>query len=403
MSHLRAEIPHELRNLGVNLHPGSEDDGWIVPPPVILGDGTIAQLLKDGEALHAAYEAIEAATHIICLQVYIFGSDKTGQAFADLLCRKAAEGVRVFVIYDSFGSLMSDRRMFRQMRQAGVRVEEFHPVRPWECRFSWRPFNRDHRKLVVVDHNVAWLGGLNIGDEYAGPWIVGLGELVVEPWRDTAVGLRGPAARQLFAAFKQTWKYTQHGGRIAQCALFYDSEPFDILATVATLSSQLRKRLTQSVRSARRSIQLTMAYFAPDDDLVNELCLAAKRGVCVQLMIPAKSDLRILTTAARSFYDRLLSAGVRVYERLHVILHAKTMVVDGELSVVGSTNLDYRSIEYNNEISIAIRSPEFGEKMNHLFENDMKFSRAIDPKVWRRRPWMDRFGQWAVSRARYLL
>ncbi|MCS7034620.1 MAG: phospholipase D-like domain-containing protein, partial [Phycisphaerae bacterium] len=172
MSHLRADIPGNLHNVGLNLHPGPEDDGWRNPPPVVLADGTIAQLLKDGEALREAYQAIANAQRMVCLEVYIFGSDETGRAFADLLCRCAQDGVRVYVSCDSFGCLWTDRAIFRQMREAGVRVEEFHPMRPWECRYSWRPANRDHRKLLVVDEQVAWLGGMNIGDEYAGPWVV---------------------------------------------------------------------------------------------------------------------------------------------------------------------------------------------------------------------------------------
>jgi len=403
MSHLRADVPHDLKNSGLNLHPGAEDDGWYKPPPVILGDGTIVQLLKDGEALKAAYDAIAGAKRLICLQVYIFGSDATGKAFAELLSRKAAEGVRVLVSYDSFGSFASDRRMFSQMRRAGVRVEEFHPVRPWDCRYSWRPFNRDHRKLVVVDEDIAWLGGLNIGDEYAGPWITGMESMEIEPWRDTAVGLRGPAAKSLFRAFVASWRYLHTGGRITRCEYIRDHDLYDVIATVPTIKSKVSQRFRAALKDAKRSALLTMAYFAPDDEMLNEMCHAAKRGVEVKLLIPAKCDLPVLTTAARSFYETLLKAGVHVYERQHVILHAKTMVIDGRISVVGSTNLDYRSIEYNCELSIAIRSSEFGEKMTSLFENDVLFSKRIRLDHWRKRTIRDRVGQWAVSRARYLL
>lgn len=388
----------------MNVHPGSSDDGWAAPPPVVLDDGTIAQLLKDGEALHAAYEAIRLARVQVCLQVYIFASDHTGQAFTDLLCRKAAEGVQVFVMYDSFGALSTDRSIFQRMRRSGVRVEEFHPVRPWECRFSWRPFNRDHRKLVVVDGQISWLGGMNIADEYAGPWVAGDKALVrAEPWRDTAVGLRGPGTRELLTAFKRTWRYLQHGGRITRCQHIHDGQSIDVLATVACLNSPLRPRLKQAFGAARDSIDLTMAYFAPDDELVAALCAAAARGVRVRLMLPSKSDMRILVTAARSFYERLLRAGVAVYERQQAILHAKTMVIDGHSSVVGSTNLDYRSIEYNCELSVLIRSESFGRQMVTLFENDMRFATRIELNRWRRRRVLDRLGQWTVSRARYLL
>jgi cardiolipin synthase len=146
-----------------------------------------------------------------------------------------------------------------------------------------------------------------------------------------------------------------------------------------------------------------MAYFAPDDVLIDELCKAADRGVHVQLMLPGRGDVKLLVVAARSFYDKLMSHGIDVYERQNVVLHAKTLVIDGHISVIGSTNLDYRSIEYNCELSAIIRSDELGAQMHRLFDHDIRHSKQIDPDVWRHRPFWDRVGQWAVSRARYLL
>jgi cardiolipin synthase len=146
-----------------------------------------------------------------------------------------------------------------------------------------------------------------------------------------------------------------------------------------------------------------MAYFAPDDPLIDELCKAAKRGARVRLIVPGRSDVHLLTLAARSFYERLMSCGVEVYERQGAVLHAKTIVVDGHTSILGSANLDYRSIEYNLELSAAIRNDTFGRQMQDLFENDVLYSKRISLKEWRRRPRWDRFVQWAVSRARYLL
>src|SRR6478672_1680094 len=149
---------------GLNIEPGSDDDGT-VPDPVELADGSVVQLYKDGEALHAGYEAIKQAKQRICLEMYIFASDATGRAFADLLCERAREGILVYVIYDSFGSIATDRAMFDQMRKAGIKLVEFHPFWPWEGRFSWRPLNRDHRKLLVIDNDMAGLGGLNLAGE----------------------------------------------------------------------------------------------------------------------------------------------------------------------------------------------------------------------------------------------
>jgi cardiolipin synthase len=214
--------------------------------------------------------------------------------------------------------------------------------------------------------------------------------------------------KHLIGAFSRTWQYVTHGGRIRRAEYQYNidgrhGDHMGLFASVPTMNSQLRSMLHQLLRSARESICLTMAYFAPDDPLIAELTGAAKRGVRVRLMLPGKCDIHLLIVAARSFYETLLSAGVEIYERQSVILHAKTMAIDGKTTIIGSTNLDYRSIEYNCELSAIVRSEEFGAQMDLLFENDVRFAKRITLKEWRRRPFLDRVGQWAVSRARYLL
>lgn len=391
--------------VGLNLHPDSYDDGWAAPPPVRLSDGTLVRLFKDGEALLAAYDAIKAAKRRICLEVYIFASDETGRAFADLLCQKAREGLSVYVIYDSFGSIEADGDMFRRMRDSGVRIGQFNPIWPWECDFSWRPINRDHRKLLVIDDHIAGLGGLNIAAEYGGSWVVKSTQTHPDFWRDNAVALIGPSAAKFLESFRRSWHYIANGGRTRSAEFIYNlyNGELGVLATVPTMNSPLRPFLCRLLREARSSVFLTVAYFAPDDPLVAELCAAARRGVCVRLMLPGRCDVKILRMAAQSFYEMLMVAGVEIFERQGVVLHAKTLVVDGETCLLGSTNLDYRSIEYNCEISAIIRSGIFGAQMQRLFENDVHYSQQIRLSEWRRRPWLDRVGQWAVSRARYLL
>ena len=392
---------------GVNIAPGSDDDGWTVPPPVKLSDGSLVQLYKDGEALHAAYEAIKSAKKRVCLESYIFASDDTGRAFADLLSKKAREGLDVYVIYDSFGSFASDREMFRAMARSGVRVREFHPVRPWECKYSWRPANRDHRKILFVDDDRAGLGGLNVGGEYGGSWVTLSKKGPDEFWRDNAVSIRGPSARYLLKAFGKTWNYIGRGGRIGATELNHNLKPgegdFGLLATVPTPRSPLRTFLCDLMGCAKKSVYITMAYFAPHDELIEEICKADKRGVRVRLMLPGRSDVKVVQIAARSFYEKLMSCGVEIYERQVVVLHSKTMVVDARVSVVGSTNLDHRSIEYNCELSTVVRSEAFGRQMVDLFENDVMYAKRISLKEWRKRPWSDRVVQWGVSRARYLM
>ncbi|HEX4125377.1 MAG TPA: phospholipase D-like domain-containing protein [Tepidisphaeraceae bacterium] len=396
-------------SLGLNIGPDA-GDGWEQPQPVQLADGTLVRLYKDGEALLAAYDAIKSARRRICLEVYIFASDDTGRAFADLLASQARRGIEVSVIYDSFGSIDTDPAMFESLRKAGVMVRQFHPMRPWECDFSWRPINRDHRKLLMIDEEIAGLGGLNIAYQYAGSWVVKSKYAAGEFWRDDAVALVGPSAGLFEACFSRTWQYIHRGGRIRRAEFSHalaetitGSADLGILASVPTISSRLRPLICNLLQQARESILMTMAYFAPDDPLIDELCKAARLGVRVRLMLPGRCDIRLLRIAAHSFYERLLEAGVEIYERQGVVLHAKSLVVDRRLVLVGSMNLDYRSIEYNCELSMVIRSVEFGRQMSGLFEHDVRFAEQIRLGQWRSRPWLDRVGQWAVSRARYLL
>jgi cardiolipin synthase len=396
---------------GLNISPGSDDDGWTVPPPVYLSDGTRLQLYKDGEALHAAYEAIKHAKKRICLEVYIFADDDTGRAFAELLCEKAQQGVRVYCIYDSIGShgvshlWRRTAELFMKMRRSGVRLAEFHPLRPWEGRFGWRPVNRDHRKLLHIDDDISGLGGLNVGGEYAGSWVVPSKAQECDLWRDNAMGIVGPASRYLLQSFAQTWRYIHNGGPAKRAQFHHplaDGE-FGLLASTPAMHSEVTDRVRDLLRKARHSIEMTMAYFAPPDELIEVLVKAAKRGVRVRLMLPGRGDVKLLLTAARSFYEVLLPAGVEIYERQYVILHAKTMCIDKEYTVIGSTNLDYRSIEYNLELSALVRSKEFGQQMHTLFENDVRYAKRISLKAWRKRTVLDRMAQWAVKRARYLL
>ena len=176
-----------------------------------------------------------------------------------------------------------------------------------------------------------------------------------------------------------------------------------MVASVPTMASPLGGFFRQLVGGAKQSVQLTMAYFAPSDELIEELCRAARGKVRVQLMLPGRCDVPMLMVAARSFYEKLMTAGVEIYERQDAVLHAKTMVIDGQMTVIGSANLDYRSIEYNLELSALVRCRQFGRQMEELFENDVRYSRKISLSQWKSRPWRDRFWQWAVSRGRYWL
>lgn len=419
------------RVAGVNIVPSCDDDGWLDPPPARMNDATLVYLFKDGEALWRAYEAIESANRRVWLEVYIFHADSTGRAFANLLTKRARQGLDVRVICDAFGSLGSDQRMFDAMRRAGVRLLRFHPLRVTTPK---RVFHRDHRKLLVVDDQTALLGGQNLGDEYGSSWIAGVTGR--ETWRDTAIGVHGPSAQLLAEAFARVWNYVEQGGSLEQTEFFQsmaswrdellpgrsdrpqaqpvrhtvarkprDAEilPLDlpetsiaVLASSPSRRSRLLPALRTLLRNARESIEMTMAYFAPPDELMEQFCRSAEAGVRVRMMLPGRSDVHLLVVAARAFYERLLAANVEVYERQHAVLHAKTLCIDGRISIVGSTNLDYRSIQHNCELSAVINSTEFGAQMHALFEHDVRFAHRIVPDQWRHRPLRDRVMQRAV-------
>jgi len=414
---------------------GCLEAGWTVPPPVPLAGGTAVRLFKDGQGLTAAMQAIEAAVEQVLLEVYIFHSDDTGRAFADALAEKARSGVRVFLIYDSFGSIDSDPAMFRKMRQAGVHLAEFHPIHPWDCNYAWQPLNRDHRKLLVVDDSVAIFGGMNVGSEYGSGFLTPRAKKY-DLWRDNAVSVAGPAAAVFAECFSRTWRYVKRGGTIRAAEMTHQidlgpirrghvgrhqglspatetsapSAPkprllgtLGLLASVPTAASPLGPFLRELVRNARYSLDATIAYFAPSDALAHELTRAACRGVNVRLMLPGRSDIPLTRRAAHSFYETLLSAGVEIWERQGAILHAKTMVIDEHISMVGSANLDYRSIEFNCELSAIIRSRPFGRQMTALFQHDIDFARQIILPEWRRRPVRDRLVQWAAGKLKHLL
>jgi cardiolipin synthase len=275
-----------------------------------------------------------------------------------------------------------------------------------------------------------------LGTRYAGKWVARLAKFDPKTlWRDAGVGLTGPAVRQYIRCFARAWRHAQTGGPVRQTffagnlrlprpakgrrfgkARHYDppraDEPADVLAPghghgllaiAPSFMSVLRPALRLMFATCRRRAWLTMAYFAPDDGLIEAMCAAARRGVDVRLMLPQRGDPKVLAWAAQSFYSTLMAAGVRVFERREALLHQKSIVFDGNLTIIGSTNLDYRSIELNLESSAILQSPALARQMEQLFEHDMAFATEIDSATWRQRPLIDKFVQAVIYRVRYLL
>ena len=380
----------------------------IAGSPLLLGNKVT--LLLDGPATYAAmFSAIRAARDHINIETYIIEDDDIGRQFSDVLLEQQARGVQVNMIYDSFGSSNTPKAFFQRLIDGGIAVVEFNPVNPMAARGQWLINNRDHRKLLVVDGKVAFLGGINISSVYSSGSQVGMRRDVpapahvqgegTGPWRDTDLQLEGPVVGELQKLFMDSWQ-KQH----APDLLPRDYMPAlvttgnDITRVMASSSddpySLMYLTLISAIGNAEREIHLTNAYFVPDEQLLRALKDAAGRGVDVRLILPSHSDSALVFHAGRSHYAELLDGGVKLYERNAALLHAKTAVIDGVWSTVGSTNLDWRSFLDNDEVNAVVIGREFGQRMNAVFAADQAASVAIEPEQWARRGLVLRVKEW---------
>lgn len=348
---------------------------------------TVTLLWKDKDSFGVIFEAVRQAREIICLQFYIFRNDETGTELAGILKTKAAEGVRVYILHDHFGSIGTPSRFWKDLQQAGIQIRASHPFR-WSSPFHYA--HRDHRKLIVIDGRLAFTGGLNIANEYRGYYRIRRRE----GWRDTGIFLEGPIVARLLETFKKSWEIWK--GAPIDCTCGAPPVPgglpaIPIFASTARGRRKMRKLLYYSIAAARRSVYLTTAYFTPSRRMLQVLEESVGRGVDVRLLLPGKSDITAAHFAGRAFFTRLLKAGVKIYTYGGEILHAKTAVFDGLWSVIGSANLDFQSLRRNDEGNVGILDEGFGRQMIDIFMEDLKNSRQIDLETWRSRPLCDKF------------
>ena len=379
--------------------------------PLLVGNKVT--LLKDGPVTYKAmFEAIERSRDSINMETYIFEDDEVGRRFADALMKKQSEGVQVNVIYDSLGSVKAPREFFERMKQAGIRVLEYAPINPLEARKAYSLNHRDHRKLLIVDGTVVFNGGINISAVYSSSPSSGRGSSPGRgsategkkadeiPWRDTHVRLEGPIAREFQKLFLDTWQ-RQHGEPLPERRYLRDLKPdgSHLVRAIASQSeddlSPIYVTLVSAINNAEKSIDITIAYFIPDEQLMSAITDAAARGVRVRIILPGQTDFWAVWHAGRSRYERLLQAGVQVYERSEAVLHAKTLVVDNVWSSIGSTNFDPRSFLHNDEVNSVVLGYDFASEMTAMFEDDVGHSKAITLEDWRRRPVSDRVREWA--------
>jgi len=380
--------------------------------PLVLGNKLV--LLQDGPATYKAmFAAIRAAKDHINLETYIFEDGEVGNQFAMLLLEKQAKGVQVNLIYDSVGSLSTPRAFFERLSTGGVQVLEFNPANPLKAnKKEWQINNRDHRKLLIVDGRIAFLGGINISESYSsGSMSRSSRKQSAKPgvgWRDTHLQIEGPVVADFQKLFLDTWS-KQKGPTLGNKNYFPQlaKQGDEIVRAIGSAadapSNPIYLTLLSAINHAEHKVQLTNAYFVPDPQLIQALTGAAQRGVDVQFILPSKTDSWAVFHAGRSHYDTLLKAGVQIYERRDAVLHSKTASIDGVWSTIGSTNLDWRSFLHNDELNAIILGRDFAQQMEGMFHQDRTASNPIDYKQWKRRSVMLRLKEWLARLPEYWL
>jgi cardiolipin synthase len=364
----------------------------------------VTLLWKGKDSFDVIFNAVNEAERLICLQFYIFKNDETGKDLSELLRNKSRGGVPVYLLYDHFGSIGTPSRFWKEMKAAGIKIRASHPFK-WTAPFRY--VHRDHRKLIVIDLKKAFTGGLNIANEYSGFHLRRRGR----GWRDTGLMLEGPIVEELFETFSRSW-YTWKGETIFLKA---ENEPsmaarqgagaanyplgsgggrdlpaLPIFVYSLKGRSRMRNLFRYSLDHSRKSVFLTTAYFTPSRRMIASLEKAVKRGVDVRLLVPGKSDIPAASYAGRAFFSRLLKAGVKIYTYLGEMLHAKAYLFDEHWSIIGSTNLDYQSLMYNDEGNVGILDYGFASRMSEIFEEDIKNAIRIELETWRQRPLLDK-------------
>lgn len=346
-------------------------------------EGNLVQVYQEPNATYYALEeAIRAATDHIHLEYYIWQPDDTGRHFRDLLAERAREGIRVRLLLDAVGSWRTSWSFLQPLLDAGAQVSFFQRVSP--LRRRWNMNLRNHRKIVVVDGQEAFLGSQNIGDEY-------LGRLKkLSPWRDAHMRLAGPAVLFVQQVFIEDWYFATRenivGDRYFPRPLRYGES---IVQTVATGPDEEVGALDQivfaAVSTARESIRIATPYFVPGAELRAALRYAAYRGVKVKLVLPTRHDAPVVLWAGRSFYGELLAAGVEIHEYDDGVLHSKLITIDHKWCMLGSANMDVRSFRLNFEITALVYDPRVTAELSFAIDRDIERSRRISQEdVWKR-------------------
>ncbi len=367
--------------------------GALLGPPLVTGN-RVDTLLNGDQIFKAMLAAIRGARSTITFETYIYWSGDIGKAFADALSDRAQNGVRVHVLLDAVGSQKLDEDSLDIMRKAGVEVEFYHPVK-WYTLGKLN--NRTHRKLLVVDGNVGFTGGVGIADKWGG------NAQDPDHWRDTHYRIEGPAVAQMQATFMDNW--TKVTGRVLHTADYFPAIPPSgphyaqvFQSSVDGGAESMHLMYLLSIAAAREAIQLSMAYFAPDDIALDALLAALNRGVKIQILLPGPhTDAALVSSASRAKWGALLERGAEIYQYQPTMFHCKVLVVDGVWTSVGSTNFDNRSFRLNDEANLNVYDAAVARRQLEIFKEDLTHSRRVTLEEWQARPWTEKAGDWFAA------
>lgn len=393
----RRRLLHSFQPYGIKLQDANlrkEQKNLVMLGTQVAGypltfNNEVEILTRGDDKFELLKKDLRGAQKLIYLQYYIFLDDKIGNEIAEILKEKSREGVEVKVIYDHVGSFSAKNSFFRKMEEAGIELHPFFRVNfpQFANRINWR----NHRKIVVIDGETGYIGGMNIADRYA----YGNGKNK-ELWRDTHFRVKGDVVESLLHSFLVDWNFRKKDPYFPELPGRQDSirnETGIQLITGGPISTwdNLSLMFLKAITSAKRLIWIQTPYFLPTDALFNALQAAALANIDVRIMMPAKTDSLLLRYASFSYVSQCLAAGIKIYLYQPGMLHAKAMVIDDDLVTAGSTNFDFRSFENNFECNLFIHDAVLNSKMRDIFYNDLKDCVKLQKEKWKKRPIGNRF------------
>lgn len=351
--------------------------------------GNDVQLLINGEnKFPEVHKLIREAKHHIHLEYYIFNSDETAEEIVDLLVEKAKKGIKIKFIYDDLGSRSIRRKLVPKMKEAGIDIQPFYEIK--FLLLANRINYRNHRKIIVIDGEVGFVGGINVGNEYNNDLKNKL------YWRDTHMIVRGPIVKYLQTIFLQDWNFCNPEEIIEDDNYFPtipSTDGSDTLVQIAasgpdTQLPYIEYSMLKAIYSAQREILITTPYFIPGESVMDALITASKSGVKVKMLVPKESDSKVVDAAARSYYNSLIANEVEVYMYEKGFIHSKSMIIDDNLTILGSANMDNRSFDLNFEVNAIVYDDVFVAKMKDIFDEDKSHAEKIESDRWMRRSYV---------------